>query len=107
MYDNFECLLSEAPGFLSRENVTLGADAAANEIVGKVTATGKYVPWDPTAEDGSEVVAGVNLAKAKANALVVIVDTTAEVKTGVLVYPEGFKDEAIAGLRALIIKARS
>jgi len=107
MYDDFECLISEAPGFLSRENVVVGADVDAGEVLGQVTATKKFVPWDPTKEDGSEDVAGVSLAKAKNGSLAVIVDTTAEVKLGALVYPANKSAEAVAGLRALTIKARS
>ena len=47
----------------TRETVTVN-EAAAEEysvgsLVGKVTATGKYKLVDPTAVDGSEVVAGV------------------------------------------------
>lgn len=59
-----EFLLSEANGTRSREEITVAATAAAlpsGQLLGKLTATGEYVPYDPAAEpaDGSETVAAV------------------------------------------------
>lgn len=57
-----EFILSEANGTRSREEVTIAAAAGALEVgtlVGKVTATGKYVAYSNAASDGSEVAAGI------------------------------------------------
>lgn len=40
-------------------NITAGADLSVGSVLGKITATGKYVPRDPAAVDGSEVAAAV------------------------------------------------
>jgi hypothetical protein len=60
---NFEFLLSEANGQLSREQVTVtvaGATALpAGAVLGKLTATGKYVAYDDVGSDGSEIAAAV------------------------------------------------
>lgn len=53
-----EFLLSEGAGAISREQVTLAAtDVAlpAGQILGIVTASGQYAPYDNAATDGSEV----------------------------------------------------
>lgn len=44
----------------NNDTVTLlaGATNAANQLAGKVTASGKYVPFAPGASDGSQNVAG-------------------------------------------------
>lgn len=56
-----ECIVSEASGTRSREHVTIlsGQDLPANAVLGKVTASGKYVAYDNAASDGSETVAGI------------------------------------------------
>lgn len=57
-----EFLLSEANGTLSREEVTIAAAAsalAAGTVLGKITASGKYVAYNNGASDGTEVAAGV------------------------------------------------
>lgn len=57
-----EFLLSEGNGSISREEVTIAAAAGvleAGTVLGKITASGKYVAYDNTANDGSEVAAGV------------------------------------------------
>lgn len=60
-----EYLMSEANGTLSRESitVTLGADESldSGRVLAKLTATGKYVPYDNAGTDGSEVAAAVLL----------------------------------------------
>lgn len=62
-----EFLLSEANGCRSREQITLAATAAAlpaGTVLGKVTASGHYAPYDPAAENGTEDAAGVLYAAA-------------------------------------------
>lgn len=57
-----EFLLSEAGGQRSREEITLAVTATAlpaGQVLGKVTATGHYVPYDDALEDGGETAAAV------------------------------------------------
>lgn len=57
-----EFILSEANGTRSREAVTIAAAAGAlpaGTVMGKITASGKYVEYDNTVADGTEVAAGV------------------------------------------------
>lgn len=51
-----EFLLSEGAGKISREAIDVAAGPALNagQILGLVTATGDFAPYNPTAEDGSE-----------------------------------------------------
>lgn len=64
-------LKSEANGSLSREAIVLASGAGlvlAGTVLGKVTVTGKYLPYDNDASDGTEVAAAVLLAEADATA---------------------------------------
>ncbi len=58
-----EYLLSEASGSRSREKVTVTVDTATvlrpGMVLAKLTATGKYVPYDNAGSDGSESAAAV------------------------------------------------
>ncbi len=57
-----EFLLSEGEGKISREVVTIAAAATAlvaGTVLGKITASGKFVAYSNAASDGSEVAAGV------------------------------------------------
>lgn len=57
-----EFLLSEGNGSISREQVVIAAAAGAmvpGTVVGKITASGKYVAYSNAAADGSEVAAGI------------------------------------------------
>ncbi|WP_070415218.1 head decoration protein [Pseudomonas lundensis] len=51
-----EFLLSEGAGNISREaiNVAAGAALEPGQILGLVTATSEFAPYQPTAEDGTE-----------------------------------------------------
>ena len=51
-----EFLLSEGAGNISREaiNVAAGAALEPGQILGLITATGEFAPYQPTAEDGTE-----------------------------------------------------
>lgn len=57
-----EFVLTEASGQRSRENITVtqsGTEILSGTLLGKITASGKYVPYSNVATDGSEVAAGV------------------------------------------------
>jgi len=58
-----EHLLSEASGTRSREKVTVtlsGAALKAGTVLGKITASGKYVPYNETGtDDGHRVAAAI------------------------------------------------
>ena len=51
-----EFLLSEGAGNISREaiNVAAGSALEPGHILGLVTATSEFAPYQPTAEDGTE-----------------------------------------------------
>ena len=62
-----EFLLSEANGYQSRESVVLSSAAAAlaaGTLLGKITASGKYIAYSNGASDGSQTVAGILYANA-------------------------------------------
>jgi len=75
-----DVLLYEAENFYSRETVTIasGADLTAGAVLGKVTASGKFIHSAPGAADGSQTPVAVLLEDAEAasadvtNALVVM-----------------------------------
>lgn len=57
-----EFLLSEANGTRSREEVVIAAAAGAmvpGTVVGKITASGKYVAYSNGAADGTQTAVGV------------------------------------------------
>ena len=89
-------VVSEANGSLSREQVTVSADAAAvlpvATVLGKLTADSKYVPVDLGASDGSEVAVAVLYAEVDAtedDQRAVVHTRVCEVDGNELVYPEG------------------
>jgi hypothetical protein len=51
-----EFLLSEGAGTISREAINVAAGPALNsgQVLGLVTATGEFAPYDPAAEDGTQ-----------------------------------------------------
>jgi len=61
---NLEFLVSEANGYRSRDKVTVTVPAnttlAPGYVLAKLSATGKFVPYDNSGSDGSEAAAGVN-----------------------------------------------
>lgn len=107
-------LLSEANGTYSRENVILDTGALqAGTVLGKITASGKYVILAPAAEDGSEDAAAILWSHADAStadAAVVVIARDAEVKADALIWPAGItepqKTAAIAQLNTLGIVLR-
>jgi hypothetical protein len=113
-------ILSEANGLRSRDEVTVTVAASTTlrpgQVLGKITATGKYVPYnnDATpAADGSENAAGIlygeliNEGLAPADFQGVVVNLDAEVKATDLIWGTGMDEDAgIADLAALGIKVR-
>ena len=62
-------VLSESNGTLSRETVTVASGAGLLQpgmVLGKVTATGKYLPYDNAATDGTQSAAAVLFAEVNA-----------------------------------------
>lgn len=60
-------LKSEGPGSISREAITLASGSGilkAGTVLGKVTASSKYVPYDNDAATGAETAAAILLAEA-------------------------------------------
>ena len=59
---NGEFLLSEGNGYISRDAIEIAAAAPAmpsGQLLGKITATGKYTVYASGAVDGTQTVAGV------------------------------------------------
>jgi hypothetical protein len=109
-----EFLLSEAPGALSRDEITVksGENLVAGAVLGKITATGKYVAYDNTGSAGEQAAAGILLNAvdaSDADTKGVIVNTLAEVKGDALDWGDNDSTGITAGeadLLALKIKVR-
>lgn len=71
-FGNGQFLIGENDPNLSNEQVTLLAHPAADylpgTVLGKVTASGKYVPVNAAAADGSQNFAGILYGRRDANA---------------------------------------
>ncbi|WP_455475715.1 head decoration protein [Bartonella sp. B17] len=83
---------------LSHEEVIFasGAEIMAGTVMGKVTATGKYVPLNPKAVDGSKVPAGISYANVdvtKTDRRAVITARLCTVKASELIWPNTITDE--------------
>lgn len=113
-----EFLITEQPGKLSRDTVTVRVNAnttlAPGTVLGKITASGKYVPFDDASSDGRENAAGILYAEvandtiAAADFVGVIINFGAEVRNDHLQWEDGVDETAgKADLAALFIKARS
>lgn len=114
-----EFLFSEAPGTLSRDNITVTVPAAttypAGLALGKITATGKYVAYNNGASDGTQAAAGIlyapltNAGASPADAKGVIVNLNAEVRLAALGWngqDQTAIDAGVADLLTKNIKAR-
>jgi len=112
-------LVSEAPGTLSRDDGTVDVPAATTTmepgtVLGQLSATGHWVPYDDAASDGSEVAAGIlygprleNDTGAISSQAATIVTRLAEVRDAGLIWGAGVDETAgLAGLAALFIVAR-
>ncbi len=96
-------IVSEANGSLSREIITIdsGANAAllVGTVLGKISATGKYLPTVHTAMDGSQTAVAVlyeQLAASEEDITAVAIVRQAEVDGGELVWQDGDNDGQIA-----------
>lgn len=104
-----EFLLSEANGTRSREEVVIAAAAGAmvpGTLVGKITASGKYVAYSNGAADGTQTAAGVlyhAVADTAADQKAVIIARDAEVNGDELT---GSDAAGVADLLALGIIVR-
>lgn len=82
-----EFLLSEGNGTISRDEIIIKANSGeilAGTVLGKITASGKHVPYGNAATDGSEVAVGILYATARnsdADQKAVIIEYAAEVAT--------------------------
>ncbi len=111
-----DLLKYEAPNLYSRDRVTVaaGQNLPLGTVLGIVTASGKYKQIDPSAEDGTQVAAGVLLQACDA-ALIdredgLVVARHAIVSNHALQWPEAItaaeKASAIAQLKALGVLVR-
>lgn len=108
-------VVSEASGTRSRDVITIAQSAVLEPgtVLGKVTATAKYVALDPAAATGAETAAallrsGVDATAADLSAVVILRD--AEVNGAELVWPGVITPEqkaaAVADLAAIGIIVR-
>ena len=112
---NGEVLLHEVPG-ITRETVPLAANQtiAAGQVLGRLTSGGAYVAWDPGANTGAEIVAGVayeSVTTGSTPGSIVAILAPAAVKEDLLVFPASSTSSqraaAIAALRNLGIRVRA
>lgn len=110
-----EYIVSEANGTRSREVITLasGTTGIAGMVLGKVTASSKYVPLAPAATDGSQNAAAIlfdNVDASATDRAAVITARDTEVRGSSLTWPAGIsapnKAAALAALAALGIVER-
>jgi len=104
----------EANPNYSRSNVTIAYQGSVKrlEVVGQITATGKYRPLDPAGSTGIEVAKGISLLDVDASGgdqVGLILNGDSLVDMDALVWPEGIsagaKEAAIAELAEVNIKA--
>ncbi len=112
-----EFILSELPGTLSRDAVTVNVPANSilepGTVLGQVSGSGHHASYDDSSSDGSEVAAGilydtlVNEGDAPAELPGVVINFGAEVRKDDLVWGDGVDDAGgLTDLAALFIKAR-
>lgn len=83
---------------MSNEEVVFasGAFVEAGTVMGKVTATGRYVPLNPALSDGSQMPAGISYATVdvtEAEQRAVITARLSTVKASELLWPDAITDE--------------
>lgn len=113
---NLEFLLTEGPGTLSRETVTVASGQGllkSGSVLGKITASGKYGLYDDDNTDGTETAAAILCYDTDATAADVpaaVIFRVAEVKAGSLVWAAtndaGDKAAGVADLSAKFIISR-
>jgi len=111
-----DLLKYEAPNLYSRDRVTVasGQNLPLGTVVGIVTATAKFKQLDPSAEDGTQVAAGVLLQACDATLIDrddgLVVARHAIVAHHALAWPDAIttaeKLAAIAQLKALGVLVR-
>ena len=102
-----EFIISEANGTRSREVVTVAAAAAAlpaGTVLGKITASGKYVAYSDAASDGTETAAGVLYA---ANAASLGAHAEHGVIEAIRAYPQAQRRYRRADVEAIVEGAAS
>lgn len=90
-----EFIIAEANGSLSREEVTIAAAATAlvaGTVMGKITASGKYVAYANGASDGTEVAAGILYAA--------VADSAADQKGVLIVRHAEVEESQLTGIDA-------
>lgn len=107
---------SEQDGDLSRETVTVVSGSGklnAGTVLGKITASGKYKPYDDNNSDGSEVAAAIlvyDVDATSADVAAVVIFRLAEVWTSRLQWAAsvlaGEKTTAYADLAAKYVIVR-
>ena len=100
-------LVSEANGmYRSRDEGTVAAGATpgliAGTILGKLTAGGNYVAYDPAAATGAQTIAGILFEAAVGTVKRTIVTRDCEVNGAHLVYQAGANDAAKATANAAL-----
>jgi hypothetical protein len=112
-----EFIISELPGALSRDAVSVTVPAAttlsAGTVLGQISGSGKYAMYDDAKSDGLETACAVlyadlvNDGLAPADKDGVVIDFGAEVRKDDLVWDTGVDETGgLADLRAVGIKAR-
>lgn len=111
-----EFLVSEAPGEISRDNVTVAVPASTTLAPGQVlairAADSKWIPFDDAATDGGETATGVlyselaNSGVSEADKAGVVINWSAEVRASGLVWGSADSAVGLPQLAALGIKAR-
>jgi hypothetical protein len=113
-------VLSEANGLISREVLTVASGSGklfAGTVLGKVTASGKYVPATAASTSGKEgaetavAILGYEVDATSADVPAVCITNDAEVKNPMLVFDTSVNDATkrtakLTQLRAVTIKAR-
>lgn len=110
-------MLFEESSLYSRDEVTIaaGADLEPGTVLGKVTASGKFVKSVETAVDGSETAVAVLYTQANAASAdvtdAVVIARHAEVRRGGLIFDATYdskakRDAAVAELKTAGILAR-
>jgi hypothetical protein len=90
-----EFIVSEANGTRSRANIVVAAAAAAlpaGQVLGKITASGKYIAYVDAASDGSGVAAGILYAP--------VPDSAADQKAVAIVRDAEVDESLLTGLDA-------
>lgn len=100
-------LISEASGmYRSRDEVVVAAGATpgllAGTILGKLTAGGNYVRYDPAASTGAQTIAGILFEDAVGTVKKTVVTRDAEVNGAHLIYQTGANDAAKATANAAL-----